>query len=148
MTIKEAAALYGVSTQAVYQRIAKHGRKARELVNQETRELTEEGAALLGSWFAISDQQETAQESKSCSHCKELETENAALQAENTSLQTQLSIALADKERLYTLLHQAQQTAQALTVARISAGATKPASTIWERLKGVFFTQEHEKEGE
>ena len=54
MTIKEAAAHYGVSTQAIYQRIAKAGKKSKELTNRETGELTEEGADLLATWFTNS----------------------------------------------------------------------------------------------
>ena len=119
MTIKEAAQLYGVSTQAIYQRIAKAGKKAKDLCNGANRDLTEEGAALLSAWFTNADQGALNQP---CKRCQELERENAALQAENTALQAQLDAAQADKERLFSLLAQAQQTAQALTVARITAG--------------------------
>lgn len=113
MTIKEAAALYGVSTQAIYQRIAKAGKSADKLTQGKPRQLTEEGESLLAQWFANSPQAD-------CKHCQELEKEKASLQALCDSLQAQLKTAEEDKQRLYTLLAQAQQTAQTLVVARIS----------------------------
>lgn len=113
MTIKEAAALYGVSTQAIYQRIAKAGKSADKLTQGKPRQLTEEGESLLAQWFTNLPQAD-------CKHCQELEKEKAALQSLCDSLQAQLKTAEEDKQRLYTLLAQAQQTAQTLVVARIS----------------------------
>lgn len=113
MTIKEAAALYGVSTQAIYQRIAKAGKSADKLTQGKPRQLTEEGESLLAQWFTNPPQAD-------CKHCQELEKEKASLQALCDSLQAQLKTAEEDKQRLYTLLAQAQQTAQTLVVARIS----------------------------
>lgn len=138
MTIKEAASLYGVSTQAIYQRIAKNGKKAKEITNPQTGDLTDNGAALLASWFT-NDQ--TKEVGKACSRCKELEKDIAALQAEKQSLQDQLTAMQADKERLYSLLNQAQQTAQALTLARIGGQSKKEVRPIWERFR-VFIMGE------
>lgn len=126
MTIKEAAALYGVSTQAIYQRIAKAGKKARDLTEGKTAELTQEGEELLATIFAT----EKAPQEKPCENCKALERENAALQTLVTALQGQLATAQEDKERLYTLLSQAQQT-QALTLARLPA----ENQSLWQRMR-------------
>lgn len=132
MTIKEAAAHYGVSTQAIYQRIAKAGKKTKELTNRENGELTEEGEELLASLFT----NELQSKSESvCNQCKQLEATNAALQAQIDELQR-------DKDRLYALLAQAQQTTQALTVARLAAPEKKNAP-LWERVR-AFVTGEKE----
>lgn len=135
MTIKEAAAHYGVSTQAIYQRIAKAGKKTKELTNRENGELTEEGEELLASLFT---NELTSKPESVCNQCKQLE----ALQASNAALQAQIDELQKDKDRLYTLLAQAQQTAQALTVARLTAPEKKTAP-LWERLK-VFVIGEKE----
>lgn len=127
MTIKEASSLYGVSTQAIYQRIAKAGKKARDLTEGKTAELTPDGAELLESWFATDQQPE---QEKPCENCKALEREIAALQTLVTALQDQLATAQADKERLYTLLSQAQQT-QALALARLPA----ENQSLWQRMR-------------
>lgn len=113
MTVKEAAALYGVSTQAIYQRIAKAGKSVDILTHGKPRQLTEDGEGLLAQWFTNTQQVD-------CKHCQELEKEKAALQALCDSLQAQLKTTEEDKQRLYTLLAQAQQTTQTLVVARIS----------------------------
>lgn len=144
MTIKEAASHYGVSTQAIYQRIAKAGKKARDLTNQKSGDLTEAGAALLASWFT---NEASKPVDKACNHCKELEQTVAALQAENKSLQEQLATMQTDKDRLYTLLAQAQQTAQALTVARIGAASTGGTPPLWERIKVFFVGDKARNEG-
>lgn len=140
MTIKEAAAAYGVSTQAIYQRVAKTGKKTKDITNRQTGELTEEGRQLLATWFANETKQETTKE---CDNCKALKTAISGLQAENKSLQAQIASLQADKDRLYTLLNQAQQTAQALTLARIGSGQTK-TRPIWERLR-VFVMGEKDE---
>lgn len=154
MTIKEAAAFYGVSTQAIYQRIAKVGKKSKDITNAKTGHLTEEGSALLADWFSSDLQQHPSQErevekeiDKECARCKELEKDLAALQAENKTLQTQLASMQADKDRLYTLLNQAQQTAQALTVARIGAVNRSGTPPLWERIKIFVMGDKTQKEG-
>lgn len=130
MTIKEAAAVYGVSTQAIYQRIAKAGKRARDLTEGKTSDLTQEGESLLATWFAG---EEAGEVEKACQRCKLLEQENAGLQALNNVLQAQIAALEADKDRLYSLLNQAQQ-AQALTVARLPAGN----GSVWQRLKNMI----------
>lgn len=136
MTIKEAAAQYGVSTQAIYQRIAKAGKKAKELTNQPSGDLTQEGEELLSSWFT--NEQSSSGDSV-CNHCKQLE----ALQAANNALQAQVEELQRDKDRLYTLLAQAQQTTQALTMARLTAPGEKRTQPLWQRVK-VFFVGDQE----
>lgn len=132
MTIKEAAAEYGVSTQAIYQRIAKSGKKAKDITEGKNADLTSEGVELLASWFCNDQPQEL---DRPCQRCQLLERENAALQALNKSLQDQIDAAQADKDRLYTLLSQAQQT-QAITVARLPDGKDSFWSRIKKRLNG------------
>lgn len=127
MTIKEAASSYGVSTQAIYQRIAKAGKKAKDITEGKNAELTQEGLSLLATWFENDQPQEVE---KPCQRCQLLERENASLQALNESLQAQLQNMQEDKERLYTLLSQAQQT-QAMTLARLPAGK----DSLWQRMK-------------
>ena len=136
MTIKDAAAHYGVSTQAIYQRIAKAGKKAKELTNQPSGDLTQKGEELLASWFT--NEQPSKPESV-CNQCKQLE----ALQAANAALQSQVEELQRDKDRLYTLLAQAQQTTQALTVAKLTAPGEKRTQPLWQRVK-VFFVGDQE----
>lgn len=114
MKIKEAATLYGISTQALYQRIAKAGKKTKELTDSTTGELTEEGESLLASWFC-------KQAEEPCKDCARLQAKVELLEAQNAALQEQLTAANKDKDRLYSLLAAAQQSVQALTVARITA---------------------------
>lgn len=128
MKIKEAAAMYGISTQALYQRIAKAGKKTKDLTSGTNGDLTEEGEALLASWFC-------KQAEEPCAHCKELQAKIDLLESDIKSLQAALQTANLDKDRLYSLLAAAQQTAQALTVARITA-ANKEG--ILQRVKGFF----------
>lgn len=140
MTIKEAAAAYGVSTQAIYQRLAKAGKKTKDVTNRANGELSTDGEVLLASWFT-NQTNETNQEPTNA--CKALENEISTLQAEKKALQAQIVSLQADKDRLYTLLNQAQQTAQALTLARIGSGAEKKRP-IWERMK-VFVMGEKDE---
>lgn len=141
MTIKEAAAFYGVSTQAIYQRIAKAGKKSKELTNGKTGELTGEGEALLSTWFTNDKPPEV---DKECKHCKALNEEIAQLKAEKIALQAQLATITEDKEKLFKLLNQAQQSVQALSVASVGGrlyGGTPP---LWERVK-IFFIGDKQK---
>ncbi len=140
MTIKEAASKYGISTQAIYQRIAKAGKKSKEITSGQSGDLTEEGEALLASWFT---NQQPVEVETVCKRCKELQSQIDVLIATNAALQSQLDEVQRDKDRLYTLLAQAQQTAQALTVARIAAPDEKKTLPIWQRMK-VFFAGEKE----
>lgn len=140
MTIKEAAEKYQVSTQAIYQRIAKSGRKSRDITNGKNGELNEEGESLLASWFTNSQAVEV---DLVCKHCKELQAQIDVLIASNAALQSQLDEVQRDKDRLYSLLAQAQQTAQALTVARLTAPDKKKTLPIWQRFK-VFIVGDKE----
>lgn len=128
MKIKEAAAMYGISTQALYQRIAKTGKKTKDLTNGANGDLTEEGESLLASWFC-------KQTEEPCTHCKELQAKIDLLESDIKSLQAALQAANLDKDRLYSLLAAAQQTAQALTVARITA---ENKAGILQRVKDFF----------
>lgn len=135
MTIKEAAVHYGVSTQAIYQRVSKAGKKAKDITNAKTGDLTSDGESLLASWFT---NEVAADVETSCKRCKELEMEIASLKAEKAALQVQVAEIQKDKDRLYSLLNQAQQTAQALSLARIGSSSTAGTLPLWERVK-VFF---------
>lgn len=132
MTIKEAAAHYGVSTQAIYQRIAKAGKKSKDITNRENGELTEEGADLLATWFTNSQPVEVE---SSCKHCKELQAQIDVLTATNATLQSQIDTLERDKDRLYMLLAQEQKTTQALTAARLTAPEQKKTPPLWQRMK-------------
>lgn len=137
MTIKELAREYGVSTQAVYKRIAKAGKSVKELTTGQTGELTEEGRDLLATLFA---NQQTTTPNQS-TEVERLTAEVERLKKEVENLQTRLNDAQLDKDRLYTLLAAAQQTAQALTVARLAAPAER--KTFAQRVRSIF-TQEKE----
>lgn len=147
MTIKEAAAFYGVSPQAIYQRLTKAGKKTKDVTNHANGELTTDGAELLESWFTNQTNQEQPKQTNDCKALENeisvLQAEKKALQAENAALQVQVNSLQADKDRLYTLLNQAQQTAQALTLARIGS-STEKKRPIWERLK-VFVIGEKDE---
>ena len=140
MTIKEAAAHYGVSTQAIYQRIAKSGKKSKDITNRETGDLTEEGAALLSTWFTNSQPVEV---DPTCNHCKELQSQIDALTATNAALQSQIDTLERDKDRLYMLLAQEQKTTQALTASRLTTPEQKKTPPIWQRMK-TFIVGERE----
>lgn len=137
MTIKELAREYGVSTQAVYKRIAKAGKSVKELTTGQTGELTEEGRDLLATLFT---NQQTTTPNQS-TEVERLTAEVERLKKEVENLQTRLNDAQLDKDRLYTLLAAAQQTAQALTVARLAAPAER--KTFAQRVRSIF-TQEKE----
>lgn len=137
MTIKELAREYGVSTQAVYKRIAKAGKSVKELTTGQTGELTEEGRDLLATLFT--NQQTTT--TNQSTEVERLTAEVERLKKEVENLQTRLNDAQLDKDRLYTLLAAAQQTAQALTVARLAAPAER--KTFAQRVRSIF-TQEKE----
>lgn len=130
MTIKEAAAQYGVSTQAIYQRLAKAGKKAKDITEPKTSDLTPDGEELLASWFATSAEPDSKAE---CKRCQLLEREIEGLQTLVAALQDRIQAERADKERLYILLNQAQQ-AQAVTIARLPA----PADGLLTRLRKKF----------
>ena len=137
MTVKEAAALYGVSTQAIYQRLAKAGKKAKDVTTGKNADLTEEGEAFLSECFAIDARGTAPTVEKVCNRCKELESEIAALKQINKALQAQIETAEADKEHLRALLAQEQQLAsqaqqlQALTLARLPG----EKASIWQKVK-------------
>lgn len=98
MTIKQAANAYNVTPQAIYRRLKKAGKDVSTIIVGGN--LTAEGEALLSSWFTNSD-----------SNMVDLKLQLEKLTAENQLLKNQLENAAADKERLYQLLNQAQQTA-------------------------------------
>ena len=138
MTIKEAAQQYGVSTQAVYKRIAKAGKSVKELTTGQSGELTEEGLNLLATLFT--NQQSTTTNLQP--EVERLTAEVERLKTEVEYLQTRLNDAQLDKDRLYSLLAAAQQTTQALTVARLTAPEER--KTFAQRVKSMFT---REKEG-
>ena len=144
MTIKEAAAHYGVSTQAIYQRIAKAGKKSKDITNRENGELTEEGADLLATWFANVQSSEFANVGKQTkadeSKCMQMLAQIEALTAEKAALQEQIAELQRDKDRLYTLLAQEQ----ALAMARLPAPEQKKTPPLWQRVKTFVIG---EKEG-
>ena len=144
MTIKELAREYGVSTQAVYKRIAKAGKSVKELTTGQTGELTEEGRDLLATLFTNQQTTTTNQSTeveRLTAEVERLKKEVERLKKEVENLQTRLNDAQLDKDRLYTLLAAAQQTAQALTVARLAAPAER--KTFAQRVRSIF-TQEKE----
>ena len=112
MTIKEAAAQHGVSTQAIYKRLNQHGVKLSTLKDHDTGELTADGEAVINQLFnqpkptgnnqlketisrmtteiaEVKVQNEALRE-----RVRELEADKAYLQGQNTELLTRIPPAL------------------------------------------------------
>ena len=56
MTIKDAAEMYGISKQAIYQRLKKHGISLDTIRDQETGELSQDAEAVLENLFGENSQ--------------------------------------------------------------------------------------------
>ncbi len=93
MTIKQTAELYGVSVQAVYQRINRAGLNIKKLKNADTGELTAEGEEAIKQLFAQHsqvnvDELKTAL-NDSQRELASLKTENEALKARVHELESE-----------------------------------------------------------
>lgn len=143
MTIKEASKKYGVTTQAIYQRIKKSGAKLSTIKDNETGNLTAEGEKLLCELFTKHSIESVNMESGALQVeqgarglLEQVERERDALRADVSRLEAELRgerelRAAVERERdtLRTALDQSQQL-QAMTLSRIP----EPRKTLWQRL--------------
>lgn len=145
MTIKEASKKYGVTTQAIYQRIKKSGAKLSTIKDNETGHLTPDGERLLCEMFGKDGSEIVNVESVDLQALRlandrvaQVERERDALRADVGRLEAELHgerelRAAVERERdtLRTALDQSQQL-QAMTLSRIP----EPRKSIWARLIG------------
>ncbi len=97
MTIKEAAAQHGVSTQAIYKRLNQQGVKLSTLKNPDTGELTADGEAVINKLF---NQPKPAGNNQLKDEINKLSTEVAELKAQNEALRERVRDLEADKAYL------------------------------------------------
>ena len=97
MTIKEAAAQHGVSTQAIYKRLNQQGVKLSTLKNPDTGELTADGEVVINQLF---NQPKPAGNNQLKETISQLTTELASLKAENEALRERVRELEADKAYL------------------------------------------------
>lgn len=94
MTIKEAAAKYGVSPQAVYKRLNQTGVKLSTIQKPDSSELTTDGEAVIDLLF---NQPKPAVHNQLRDEVTRLTTELASLQTENEALRDKVRALEADK---------------------------------------------------
>lgn len=116
MTIKEAAARYGVSRQAIYQRLKRQGLQVDMLRDPKTGELTPEGEATLSSMFTETEATEQTTPDNNQAQIDALTAERDALRdqvAQLTSqvdtISAQLATLTDERDFLRRALDQAQQ---------------------------------------
>lgn len=136
MTIKEAASLYGVSKQAIYQRLKKTGKPLDSIRNPETGVLTEEGECLLNSIYNQPAEKTPLQSTNLSLQVESLKKEVESLTGQVNAL-TQLNNQLiSERDYLRRSLDQAQQL-QAMAFARLPA----PKETGESWIKKLFTKQ-------
>ena len=142
MTIKEAAARYGISRQAIYQRLKRQGLQVDMLRDPKTGELTPEGEATLSSMFTeaeITDQttpdNNQAQIDALTAERDALRDQVAQLTSQVDTINAQLATLTDERDFLRRALDQAQQlhamTLQALPPPRDQTG-------MMERIRRIF----------
>lgn len=142
MTIKEAAARYGVSRQAIYQRLKRQGLQVDMLRDPKTGELTPEGEATLSSMFTEAEATEQTTPDNNQAQIDALTAERDALREQVTQLTSQVDTINAqlatltdERDFLRRALDQAQQlhamTLQALPPPQEQTG-------MMERIRRIF----------
>lgn len=132
MTIKDLAALAGVSHQAVYKRLKSNGIDLAALKDPETGHFTEDGEKRLMALFAIKAEipegkpvEDPAPGSGADNACKELRKQVETLQKEVARLSTEVEIirasesALRDERDFLRVALENSQKLQALTASKI-----------------------------
>lgn len=125
MTIKEAAALYGVSKQAIYQRLKKTGQDLDQIRDAKTQELTEFGIELVNSIYGQKADKEQSSVNQSVKELESLKSENVRLQEQVNALTEKVAALTEERDFLRRSLDQSQQL-QAMTLSRLPA-STPPA---------------------
>lgn len=112
MTIKQAAAKYNVSPQAIYQRLKKQGVNVNTLMDKETQELSPSGEMILDKLF---DKKQAPIKANSTAYAEELKRQISELNAEVSTLKERIlslekeSASLKDeRDFLRTQLDKAQ----------------------------------------
>lgn len=142
MTIKEAADRYGVSRQAIYQRLKRQGIQIDRLRDTETGELTAEGVAILSNMFTEAEaapdrtaDKEREQIDALTAEVKALQDQASSLTAQVATLTAQVAAITDERDFLRRALDQAQQlhamTLQALPPPREPVGMV-------DRFKRIF----------
>lgn len=132
MTIKEAAEHYGVSQQAIYQRLKKACVSLKTLKNPDTGELTPDGEAVINQLF---NQRQSTDSTNLKEQFNELSKEVASLKAENEALKARVRDLEADKAYL-----QGQNTELLTRIPPALPAAGQTAQTekrgFWARILG------------
>ena len=114
MTVKDFAALAGVSHQAIYKKLKGRGVSLDAIKDKETGQLTQEGETLLREIYSLSGQQESSEEAAS-------ETTEAAPPAEEQAgkkLRNQVAELEKEVERLRNQVATLEEKEKALTEER------------------------------
>lgn len=142
MTIKEAAARYGVSRQAIYQRLKRQGLQVDTLRDPKTGELTPDGEATLSSMFTEAEAAEQTTPDNNQAQIDALTAERDALRdqvAQLTSqvdtINAQLATLTDERDFLRRALDQAQQL-HAMTLQALPPPREQPG--MMERFKRIF----------
>jgi len=132
MTIKQAAAKYQVSPQAVYQRLKKKKIFVESLTDKETGELSPEGEMIIDNLFN-KDKQPIKANSRAYAEeqeqtIKELHRQIAELVEKNKALEDQLKFYKAQLESTNTQLEKALDLQQQ-TISRLLPAPSQPEAT-------------------
>lgn len=128
MTIKEVAAKYGISQQAIYQRIKNNGISLKSLKDQKTGELTPDALGILENLFGESSEKFNQQRMSKEEELTRLRALIQSLEHENELLKIKLEATEAAKVAAVETLNQER----ALFTRLLPA----PRPSLWERLKG------------
>ena len=128
MTIKEVAAKYGISQQAIYQRIKNNGISLKSLKDQKTGELTPDALGILENLFGESSEKFNQQRMSKEEELTRLRTLLQSLEHENELLKIKLEASEAAKAAAVETLNQERSMFTRLLPA--------PRPSLWERLKG------------
>lgn len=129
MTIREAAALYGVSKQAIYQRLKKTGKELDQIRDEKTQELTELGMELVNSIYGKKGGNEQSSVNQSVKEIETLKVDNTRLQEQVNALTEKVAALTEERDFLRRSLDQSQQL-QAMTLSRLPATTTERKSVI------------------
>lgn len=128
MTIKEAAAKYGISQQAIYQRIKNNGISLKSLKDPKTGDLTPDALGILENLFGESSEKFNQQRVSKEEELTRLRALVQSLEHENELLKIKLEASEAAKAAAVETLNQERAMFTRLLPA--------PRPSLWERLKG------------
>lgn len=131
MTVKEFANSYGISAQAVYQKIKDRGIEIGQLKDKDGKNLSKEGLSVLASLFNNEPLKVDEKDKELKAKIQHLEEENAILKAE---VERQKAVQQMKDDMIDMLKGQLDymQKLQALTLQRIP----DHRPTLWQRLTG------------